>query len=92
MNRQIILFIGILYGRESNFILAGFSASKLKLSIKADVNDSGNFTTTIKDKSDACGLLYCPLESQERRIFDVYISLDKRASVSFRVTQTCTCS
>ncbi|CAB3240739.1 unnamed protein product [Arctia plantaginis] len=66
-------------------VVPRFSASKLKVSIKADVNNNGNFTTTIKVPSDACDMMYCPLQSQERRIFDVYMNLDKKASGKFPV-------
>ncbi|CAH0625678.1 unnamed protein product [Chrysodeixis includens] len=62
-----------------------FSAQKLKLSITSDVDNSGNYSTVIKSPGDACGLLYCPLEDEQRRIFDVYLMLDKRASGKFPV-------
>lgn len=60
-----------------------FSAAKLKLSVSGDVDNSGSFSTTIKAPDDACNLLYCPLAAEERRIFDVNVSLDKRASGKF---------
>lgn len=69
----------IIYG---SLYFPDFSAQKLKLSITSDVDNSGNFTTVIKSPGDACGLLYCPLEDEQRRIFDVYLMLDKRASVT----------
>ncbi|XP_075977405.1 MD-2-related lipid-recognition protein-like [Anticarsia gemmatalis] len=62
-----------------------FSASKLKLSVSGDVDNSGNFTTSFKAPADACSLLYCPLKAEERRIFDVYMMFDKRAAGKFPV-------
>lgn len=63
-------------------LLPDFSAAKLKMSISADVDNSDNFATSLKTPDNACSLLYCPLQADERRIFDVYLMLDKSATVS----------
>ncbi|KAJ8720417.1 hypothetical protein PYW07_012460 [Mythimna separata] len=62
-----------------------FAADTLRLSITSDVDNSGNFSTVIKAPSDACRMLFCPLESDQRRIFDVELMVDKRATGKFPV-------
>ncbi|KAF9414932.1 hypothetical protein HW555_007323 [Spodoptera exigua] len=62
-----------------------FPADNLKLSITSDVNNSGDFSTLIKAPGDACRLLTCPLEADQRRIFDVDLMVDKRFSGKFPV-------
>ncbi|XP_021181046.3 MD-2-related lipid-recognition protein [Helicoverpa armigera] len=62
-----------------------FSAESLRLSVTSDVDGSGDFSTVIKSPGDACRLLSCPLEAEQRRIFDVDLMMDKRASGKFPV-------
>ncbi|KAF9808876.1 hypothetical protein SFRURICE_000922 [Spodoptera frugiperda] len=62
-----------------------FAAENLRLSITSDVSNTGDFTTLIKAPGDACKLLTCPLEADQRRIFDVDLMVDKRFSGKFPV-------
>lgn len=68
---------------HENYYFTGFSASKLKLAIYGDIQNNGTFSTTFREPVDGCGLLYCPLQAEETRIFDVDLALNKRASVRF---------
>ncbi|KAG6456253.1 MD-2-related lipid-recognition protein-like [Manduca sexta] len=70
------------YGMTIN-MTPKFSASKLKLAVYGDVAQDDSYSVMFRPPKDACDYLFCPMQAEERKLFDMNFSVDKRANGKF---------